>query len=272
MAVKKTGYRKKKSSGKVPARKVPVPVVLWILVFIVLITSIFIIFPSVKKSRENFSENRFQTPEKPPAGQAVPEIAQRPGRETPSGAEGQSAVPPVTPPETPEETKPAGPEAAETEKPAETPVEVTQQPPTVPPVETRDRSVYFMQLDRNGTILQPVKVNRKLGVSSSPLQDSLNALFAGPTAEEKRSGLDSFIPQNSRILSIQIRDNTAFISFNEEFQWNPLGSEGIAAQLKQIVWTATEFPNVHNVQILINGKKIDFISENINIENPIGRQ
>ena len=264
MAVKKTGYRKKKSSGRVPAGRVPVPVVLWILVFIILITSIFIIFPFVKKSRENFSENRFQTPAKPPVEQPPP----FPSADRPPADKPPSDKPVGQPSEISEETV--------VEKPAETPLEVSQQPQVVPPVtppaETRDRAVYFMQLDRDDNILpHPVKVNRKLPVSSSPLQDSLNALLAGPTSEEKRSGLDSFIPQNSRILSIQIRNNTAFISFNEEFQWNAGGDEGITAQLKQIVWTATEFPNVHNVQILINGKKIDFISENISIENPIGR-
>jgi spore germination protein GerM len=120
--------------------------------------------------------------------------------------------------------------------------------------------------------LRPVKVIRKLRVSTSPLLDSLNALFAGATAEERRTGLESFIPQNSRILSVRIEGNTALISFNEEFQYNPLGREGGEAQLRQIVWTATEFPNIHNVQILINGKKVDFLGEHINVADPIGRQ
>jgi spore germination protein GerM len=71
---------------------------------------------------------------------------------------------------------------------------------------------------------------------------------------------------------VRIEGNTALISFNEEFQYNSLGREGCEAQLKQIVWTATEFPNIHNVQILINGKKVDFLSEGINVTYPIGRQ
>jgi spore germination protein GerM len=141
----------------------------------------------------------------------------------------------------------------------------------VPEVETRDRAVYLMQLDRDGTILRPIKVIRKLRVSSSPLQDSLNALLAGPTAEEKISGLDSFIPQNSGILSVRIEGDAALSSLNEEFQYNSLGREGCEAQIRQIVWTATEFPNIHNVQFLINGKRVDFLSEGINVTYPIGR-
>jgi spore germination protein GerM len=129
-----------------------------------------------------------------------------------------------------------------------------------------------MQLDRDDNILRPVKVIRKLRVSTTPLQDSLNALLAGPTAEEEISRMKSFIPQNSKILSVRIEGNTAFISFNEEFQYNTLGREGCEAQLKQIVWTATEFPNIHNVQILINGKKVEVMGEHINVADPIGRQ
>jgi len=128
-----------------------------------------------------------------------------------------------------------------------------------------------MQLDKERNILHPVKVNRRLAVSSSPLHDSLNALLAGPTADEKRRGLESFLEQKSKILSVQIRGNTAYINFNDDFQYHSLTREGIQAQLKQVVWTATEFPNVHNVQILIEGQRVDFISEGINIGNPIGR-
>jgi len=104
-----------------------------------------------------------------------------------------------------------------------------------------------------------VKVNRKLAVSDSPLLDSLNALLDGPTAEEKNRGFINFIPQNSRIISAQVINNTVFLNFNEEFRYNTFGREGGAAQLKQIVWTATEFPNVHNVQIQIEGKTVDFL-------------
>jgi spore germination protein GerM len=102
--------------------------------------------------------------------------------------------------------------------------------------------------------------------------DSLNALLAGPSAEEQRRGLISLIPRNTRILSVIVRGNTAYISFNEDFQYNTYGVEGCAAQLKQIVWTATEFPNIKDVQILIEGRRMDYLGEGIWIGSPIGRE
>ena len=102
--------------------------------------------------------------------------------------------------------------------------------------------------------------------------DSLNSLLAGPSAEEKRKGLISLIPANTKILSAIVRGTTAYISFSEEFQYNTYGVEGYAAQLRQVVWTATEFSTVNDVQILIEGRRIDFLGEGIWIGSPISRE
>jgi spore germination protein GerM len=101
--------------------------------------------------------------------------------------------------------------------------------------------------------------------------DSLNALLQGPSTEEQRRGLVSLIPSGTRILSATVRGTTAYISFSEEFQYNTYGVEGYAAQLKQIVWTATEFPNVQDVQILIEGRRVDYLGEGIWIGSPLNR-
>jgi spore germination protein GerM len=102
--------------------------------------------------------------------------------------------------------------------------------------------------------------------------DSLNALLQGPTAEEQRRDIVSLIPPGTRILSATVRGNTAYVSFSEEFQYNTYGVEGYAAQLKQIVWTATEFSNVQDVQILIEGRRIDYLGEGIWIGSPLSRE
>jgi spore germination protein GerM len=125
-------------------------------------------------------------------------------------------------------------------------------------------------VDRDGAILR-IKVSRNIAVSDSPLLDCLNSLLAGPTAEESRKGLRSLIPANTKILSAAIRGATAYISFNEDFQYNTYGIEGYAAQLRQIVWTATEFSTVKDVQILIEGRRIDYLAEGIWIGSPISR-
>jgi spore germination protein GerM len=168
--------------------------------------------------------------------------------------------------------KPAdsAPEPAQTVQPAGQ-SQTVQNPQSVQrPPETRERVLYFIQVDRSGYINR-VQANRRFPLSGSPLTDVVQALIAGPNAEEKNSGLISLIPPAAKLLSASIRGNTAYLSFNEEFQYNTYGMEGYAGQLRQIVFTVTEFPNVADVQILIEGRRIDYLGEGVWVGSPVSR-
>jgi spore germination protein GerM len=166
------------------------------------------------------------------------------------------------------------PPAAPKQEPAKPSVPAAQPQPVKPSAAqtaSRDRTLYFTQIDSDGAILR-VKTIRSLAVSDSPMVDALGALISGPDAEEKRRGMVSLIPQGARILNATVRGSTAYISFSEEFQYNTYGVEGYAAALKQLVWTATEFPNVRDVQILIEGRRVDYLGEGIWIGSPVSRE
>ena len=135
---------------------------------------------------------------------------------------------------------------------------------------TVERSVYLMKVDTVGTILW-TSVKRNLPASDSPLLDVLEALVKGPSATEEKQGLISLIPKSVKIQNAVVRGNTAYISFSEEFLFNTYGTEGYAGQRKQIILTATEFNNVKDVQILIEGKRIDYLGEGVWIGSPVSR-
>jgi len=273
MAVRKTGVQRTRNSGKKSSgqdNRAPISMIFWVFFFIVLITAFFVLLPKVKKGvnispKSTTEQSAPENPpvDKPPVSEQSPQSekkpaaksAEKPPADKPPAAPAKETAKEKTPPEKPAEQPPSQPKA--------------QQPPAEKPVETRDRVIYFMQ-DSGGDLLL-AKANRKLKVSDSPLLDCLNALLAGPTAEEKKRGLVSFMPSGTRLISAQVRQNTAYLNFNEEFRYNTLGREGSAAQLKQIIWTATEFPTVHDVQIQIEGKTVDFLMEGILIRNPIKR-
>jgi spore germination protein GerM len=128
-----------------------------------------------------------------------------------------------------------------------------------------------MQIDRDGTIVR-TRVTRNLPVSNTPLQDVINALLQGPAPEESRRDLISMIPAGTRLIKAEVRGSTAYINFSENFLFGPYGVEGYAGQLRQIVWTATEFSNVNDVQILIEGRRVDYLGESIWIGSPVGRE
>jgi spore germination protein GerM len=192
---------------------------------------------------------------------------EKPPAEKPPAAPEKKPPQEKAPAEKPAEKTPTQPSQPKAQEPVRPP---PQQPEKKPP-ETRDRTDYFIQEGNSGASLQLVKVTRKLEVSNSPLLDCLNAVLAGPNAEEKKRRLISCIPPNSRIISARVVNDTVILNFNEEFRYNTQGREDSIAQLRQIVWTATEFSNVNEVQIQIDGKVVDFLTEGVSIRNPIKR-
>jgi spore germination protein GerM len=189
-----------------------------------------------------------------------------------------TAVPQTTPVKTPETTGTTQKNTESQTKPVNTPQTVSQPKQTQPaaaPTEkvpqTKDRALYFMQLAEDGSLVR-AKVSRAIKVSDSPLFDVIQSLLAGPTEAEKKRGLISVIPPNSRLLSATVKDGIAYLNFNDAFQFNTYGVEGYTAQLKQIVWTATEFTTVQGIQILIEGKSPVYLgSEGIRIDKPLTR-
>jgi hypothetical protein len=142
--------------------------------------------------------------------------------------------------------------------------------PQQPSVASRDRPLYFIQVDGDGAILR-IRVVRPMPATDAPLTDIIRLLLRGPTVDERNRGLITLIPPGAKLLSAQVRGSTAYLSFSEEFQFNTYGVEGYIGQLRQIIWTVTEFPNVSNVQILIEGRRIDYLGERIAIGSPLGR-
>lgn len=167
-----------------------------------------------------------------------------------------------------------------TEKPAAAPQPEAREPArprpgttdaVKPAAELRKRTIWLVRLDSDGTLVR-TRSERELQASDSPLKDSLNALLAGPLPVEKNKGLDTLIPQGTTLISVIVRGTTAYINLSEHFLFNTYGIEGYAAQLKQIIWTATEFPTVKDVQILIEGRRVDYLgSEGIFIGSPLSR-
>ncbi|GMO20643.1 MAG: GerMN domain-containing protein [Spirochaetaceae bacterium] len=135
---------------------------------------------------------------------------------------------------------------------------------------TRERIIYLVKVDSAGLVFIN-SAKRQVPVNESPLVTTLNVLLRGPSAEEKRQGLITLIPEGTKVLSAAVERNTAIINFNENFIFNNFGAEGYIAQLKQVIWTATEFPNINEVQINIEGKTVEYLGETIRLDRPRSR-
>lgn len=136
----------------------------------------------------------------------------------------------------------------------------------------RKASLYFIEVKQNGDInLKPVK--RSIYYVDSPLTETIKALLNGPSPSELNMELITLIPEKTELRSVYVKDHIAYIDFNESFRFNSLGVEGYIAQLKQIVYTATEYSTVKKVQFLIEGKRHKYLgAEGVNIEKPLDRE
>jgi germination protein M len=131
--------------------------------------------------------------------------------------------------------------------------------------------IYFTRIDKNDSLVL-TNVSRSIKYSDSPLTGTLNSLLIGPSKSEKTSSIISNIPQNSKILSVVIKNNIAYINFSKEFEFNQYGRESTVNQLKQIVFTATEFANIKSVQFMIEGKIKNYLGgEGVIINKPLTR-
>jgi hypothetical protein len=190
-----------------------------------------------------------------------------PQPQAPAPVQPSPAVAPVTPPAVVAAEPIAAPTI--TAEPVIQPIPVDT--PNIPPAATQTHTLYFIKVDQNGDIHR-VPVKRSFPATTSPLTDALNGLLVGLTAEEEQQqDIISLIPASAKIISASIQQGTAYLSFNEDFLYSPYGVDGYAGQLKQVIWTATEFSTVKNVQILINGRKESYLGDSIWIGAPLNR-
>ena len=154
--------------------------------------------------------------------------------------------------------------------PTDAPVQPDASPPPLVP-SARQRRLFFAAVSDAGDIsLTPVM--RAVDDTASPLTETLRTLLAGPEPSEVDRGLITMIPPAVTLHRVYVSGRIAYVDVSESFRFNPLGREGLDAQLQQIVFSATEFPGVEMVQILIDGRRVEFLGpEGIYIGTPVGR-
>jgi hypothetical protein len=83
-------------------------------------------------------------------------------------------------------------------------------------------------------------------------------LFAGPTSGDANAGLSSALPNGTRLLSVVLSDGLATIDVSKEFGSGG-GTLSMQSRLAQVVFTATQFPNVDRVNFTIEGEKLEVL-------------
>ena len=131
--------------------------------------------------------------------------------------------------------------------------------------------LYYIKVTDDGQTF-PQRVVRPVYYASSPLTETIESLIGGPSGDELDDGLLNLIPSGTELISAQVRNEVAYLNFNQAFRFNPLGADGTVAQLLQIIYSSTEFPTVTAVQFLVDGQSIDYLGgDGIFVGEPLGR-
>lgn len=133
-------------------------------------------------------------------------------------------------------------------------------------------NLYFSACKKGTFYLQPV--SRQIETRKRlPLKETLEMLFAGPTSEEKAQGFSSNSPVEVKLLNVEIKDKIAYLDFSEEIESGG-GTSSMEGRLREIVYTATQFPEIKKVRFLIEGNPVKvFSGEGITeVEKPLGRE
>ena len=127
---------------------------------------------------------------------------------------------------------------------------------------TRTVSLYFLRGEKLGV------AHERVARSAAPVAAALALLVRGPSAAERAGGLVSQIPAGSRLRGVRLKGGVASVDLSSRFASGG-GSATMFARLAQVVFTATQFPDVHGVRFLLDGRAVTtFSSEGIVLRGP----
>jgi len=116
-----------------------------------------------------------------------------------------------------------------------------------------------------------VKETRFIPKETGLARATLRELLAGPGAGSK---LKNPIPKGTRLLDLNIKpDGLAIVDFSRELKTNhPGGSGGEALTIYAIVNTLTQFESINQVQILVEGERLESLAGHVDIAKPLERE
>lgn len=132
--------------------------------------------------------------------------------------------------------------------------------------ENINEGIYLVEYSESTGSITLIFRERKFNNKSS-IEEAIKKLLEGATDYENNRNIISCIPKNTKLLDIFIENNTVYLNFNDNFEFNPLGNDGTMVQIYQFVYTATQFEGIDNVIFLINGRLNETIGAEGAIEN-----
>ncbi len=138
--------------------------------------------------------------------------------------------------------------------------------PVVQNIQLKEVNIFFS--DEEGERLKTEKRMIGKGALESEIKGAIEEIIAGP----RNAKLGKTLPHGTRLLKVYVKDKTLYADFSGEIMKNHGGgSSGELQSIYSIVDTVTlNFPDIRDVQILVEGKKQETLAGHIDISLPLG--
>lgn len=95
----------------------------------------------------------------------------------------------------------------------------------------------------------------------------INEIIKGPSV---KSNLKSVFPKETRLLSLSIKNNIAYVNLSKEADigMTPFKAETL---IKSIVWSLTQIPSVQKVKLSVENNDVNIFGGYFNLSKPIGK-
>lgn len=129
------------------------------------------------------------------------------------------------------------------------------QPVVAGTVTTRSVPLHFSKLQGSQSLTEPAPRSVTLTTSTTPLEAALTQLLKGPTPAEKANGYYSEIPTGTKLLNVQVKDDTVMVNLSHEFTSGG-GSTSMLQRVNELESTIHSVAGNRTIQIAIEGKPL----------------
>jgi len=237
----------------------------WLFIFLVII--VILLYRGKGSFKETFSfikekvtqqeEKKEAKEETPPfeIKEPQPESREEPAEKAPVEMKEEGTAP-KTPPE--QVTQPAAGAADEKSVPPVKQKKADEAPK--PKTKHLTATLFYVKINKSDGSAKLVPVSKTISYIDSPITRTMNALLQGPTISEKESGIISFIPEGTTLISAQIHSGHLTLNFSSQFESNYNGRDAILLQLSQVMLTSFDFQQVTKLSMLIGGEKRQYVT------------
>jgi germination protein M len=131
--------------------------------------------------------------------------------------------------------------------------------------ETKLITLYFADPLENKLVIEEREIPKVTGIARATMEE----LIKGPVGLE----LESTLPASTKLLDINVReDGLAIVDFSDDLIKDlPATATAEKLALYSIVNTLTQFPTVQEVEMRVEGKKIDTLLGHMQLEDNLTR-